>query len=111
MPPFEVHTGSSNVFIGGSRAARMGDITRHCNPVGMAGLGLVMAVAGLVAGAAGAITFGSKTAAAQAAADAVVFALKLVIGKDIAVPPAYGALIGPPAGNVMIGGFPCPPLM
>ena len=60
---------------------------------------------------AGAIAFGSKTAAAQAAADAVVFALKLVIGKDIAVPPAYGALIGPPAGNVMIGGFPCPPLM
>src|SRR5688572_2490611 len=111
MPPFEVHTGSSNVFIGGSRAARMGDITRHCNPVGMAGLGLVMAVAGLAAGAAGAIAFGSKTAAAQLAADAVVFALKLVIGKDIAVPPAYGALIGPPAGNVMIGGFPCPPLM
>ncbi len=111
FPPFEVHTGSSNVFIGGSRAARMGDITRHCNPVTMAGLGLAMAIAGVVAGAAGAIAFGSKTAAAQAIADAAVLALKMVIGKDIAVPPAYGALIGPPAGNVMIGGFPCPPLL
>lgn len=111
LPPFEVHTGSSNVFIGGSRAARMGDITRHCNPVAMAGLGLAMAIAGVAAGAAGAIAFGSKTAAAQAAADAVVLALKMVIGKDLAVPPGFGALIGPPAGNVMIGGFPCPPLM
>ena len=110
-PPFEVHTGSSNVFIGGSRAARMGDITRHCNPVNMAGLGLAMAVAGLVAGVAGAVAFGSKTAAAQAAADAAVLALKMLVGRDMAVPPAYGALIGPPAGNVMIGGFPCPPLM
>ena len=31
-PPFEVSTGSSNVFIGGARAARIGDITRHCQP-------------------------------------------------------------------------------
>jgi uncharacterized Zn-binding protein involved in type VI secretion len=29
-PPFEIYTGSSKVFIGGSRAARMGDITKHC---------------------------------------------------------------------------------
>ena len=110
-PPFEVHTGSSNVFIGGARAARIGDITRHCNPVAMAGLGLAMAVAGVVAGAAGAVAFGNVTAAAQAAADAAVLALKMLVGKDIAVPPAYGALIGPPVGNVLIGGFPCPPLM
>ncbi|MCY1013388.1 DUF6531 domain-containing protein [Nannocystis pusilla] len=31
-PPFEVMTGSSKVFIGGARAARMLDITRHCQP-------------------------------------------------------------------------------
>ncbi len=31
-PPFEVFTGSSKVFIGGARAARMLDITKHCQP-------------------------------------------------------------------------------
>ncbi|MFZ5893119.1 MAG: RHS repeat-associated core domain-containing protein [Myxococcota bacterium] len=110
-PPFEVHTGSSSVFLGGSRAARMGDITRHCNPVAMAGLGLVMGIAGAVGGIAGAIASGSPTAAAQAIADVAVLALKQLVGKDIAVPPAYGTLIGPPVGNVLIGGFPCPPLL
>ncbi|MDR3099411.1 MAG: DUF6531 domain-containing protein [Paraburkholderia sp.] len=34
MPYFDIHTGSSNTFIGGMRAARMGiDMTRHCNPM------------------------------------------------------------------------------
>lgn len=110
-PPFEIHTGSSSVFIGGARAARMGDITRHCNPVAMGGLGLAMAVAGVVAGAAGAVVQSNMTMAAQAAADAAVLALKMMVGRDIAVPPAYGALVGPPSFNVSIGGFPCPPLM
>lgn len=32
-PFFEVFTGSSKVFIGGDRAARMLDITMHCKPV------------------------------------------------------------------------------
>ncbi|WP_080412401.1 RHS repeat-associated core domain-containing protein [Burkholderia ubonensis] len=37
-PLFNVETGSSNTFIGGMRAARMGiDMTRHCNPMGHAG--------------------------------------------------------------------------
>ncbi|WP_437684250.1 RHS repeat-associated core domain-containing protein [Sorangium sp. So ce131] len=31
-PPFEVFTGSSKVFFGGARAARMLDITMHCMP-------------------------------------------------------------------------------
>jgi|GEM_PF-6411074 uncharacterized Zn-binding protein involved in type VI secretion len=33
-PPgiFEIYTGSSNVFIGGARAARMGDLSMHCWP-------------------------------------------------------------------------------
>jgi len=31
-PPFEVFTGSSKVFFGGGRAARMFDITKHCQP-------------------------------------------------------------------------------
>jgi uncharacterized Zn-binding protein involved in type VI secretion len=35
LPPiFEVFTGSSNVFIGGKRAARVLDITYHCKPTG-----------------------------------------------------------------------------
>jgi uncharacterized Zn-binding protein involved in type VI secretion len=38
LPPiYEVFTGSSNVFIGGARAARMLDITYHCKPVPPAG--------------------------------------------------------------------------
>ncbi|WP_080435588.1 RHS repeat-associated core domain-containing protein [Burkholderia ubonensis] len=37
-PLFNIETGSSNTFIGGMRAARMGiDMTRHCNPMGHAG--------------------------------------------------------------------------
>ena len=37
-PFFDIETGSSNTFIGGMRAARMGiDMTRHCNPMGHAG--------------------------------------------------------------------------
>lgn len=31
-PPFQIVTGSSKVFIGGKRAARFGDLTRHCQP-------------------------------------------------------------------------------
>jgi uncharacterized Zn-binding protein involved in type VI secretion len=35
LPPiFQVFTGSSNVFIGGKRAARVFDITYHCKPSG-----------------------------------------------------------------------------
>jgi len=38
LPPmFEIFTGSSKVFIGGGRAARMTDITYHCKPVPPAG--------------------------------------------------------------------------
>ncbi|WP_080970748.1 RHS repeat-associated core domain-containing protein [Burkholderia cepacia] len=37
-PYFDIQTGSSNTFIGGMRAARMGiDMTRHCNPTGHLG--------------------------------------------------------------------------
>lgn len=58
-PPFEVFTGSSKVFIGGARAARMGDITKHCQPnmdgVGKAisGIQKVVAIGGKVMGVAG----------------------------------------------------------
>src|SRR5882724_4137014 len=35
-PAFDVFLGSSNTFIAGNRAARMTDITRHCNPASAA---------------------------------------------------------------------------
>ncbi|WP_437927505.1 RHS repeat-associated core domain-containing protein [Sorangium sp. So ce291] len=43
-PPFEVFTGSSKVFFGGARAARMLDITMHCMP----GAGAAKAMATLM---------------------------------------------------------------
>jgi RHS repeat-associated protein len=109
-PPFEVFTGSSNVFVGGARAARILDITKHCDPTAMGPFGIAMAAAGVAAGAAGAIATGGAAAAAQAAADAAVLALKLLLGKDPGLPPGVGALLGPPCPTVMVGGFPCPPV-
>lgn len=109
-PPFEIYTGSSNVFIGGSRAARILDFTKHCNPTSMGPFDIAMGAAGVVAGAAGAIATGNSYAGAQAAADAAVLALKLLCGKDPGVPPGGGLLLGPPVPNVLIGGFPCPPI-
>jgi RHS repeat-associated protein len=118
-PAFEIYTGSSNTFIGGSRAARMGtDITRHCNPASALGkLGAVMGGIGVVAGAisAGASATAGESMqasmqAAQAAADAAALAMSALLGKDPGVPPALGVLL---LGNptVLIGGFPLPDLL
>lgn len=93
-PAFEVYTGSSNTFIGGSRAARMTDITRHCNPLSaMRMLGKAMGAIGVVAGA---VSAGASAAAgqalqaamqaAQAAADAAALAMSALLGKDPGVP-------------------------
>ncbi|MEE4377010.1 MAG: PAAR domain-containing protein [Candidatus Competibacteraceae bacterium] len=71
IPPiFEIFTGSSSVFIGGARAARMTDITYHCKPIppsGAAGRGTAAAMksamnAAMVAQRA--IAVGSKVATA-----------------------------------------------
>jgi len=56
------------------------------------------------------VATGSGWAAAQAAADAAVLAVKLLVGKDPGLPPGMGVLVGPPVPNVLIGGFPCPPI-
>lgn len=117
-PMFEVYTGSSNTFIGGSRAARMTDITRHCNPASVVGsFGKAMGAVGVVAGAlgAGAQAAGGNAAAAamqaaQAAADAIALAMSLFMGKDPGLPPSMGALmLGNP--TVLIGGFPMPDVL
>ncbi|HEY3595005.1 MAG TPA: DUF6531 domain-containing protein, partial [Polyangiaceae bacterium] len=118
FPPFEIVTGSSTVFIGGARAARMGDLTKHCTPpppdeefspmefgVGL-GVGLgVGALNTLAAPDAQAMAI----AAAQAAVDAVKTAAAALMGKDPGLPPCVGAVMGG-VPNVLIGGFPLPPI-
>jgi uncharacterized Zn-binding protein involved in type VI secretion len=82
-PVFEVFTGSSKVFIGGSRAARMLDMTFHCKPTPPAGAaqrGMIAAMqkaasvatsmAGKAAKAAGALGIAGDAANAVAAAAA-----------------------------------------
>lgn len=137
-PFFEVFTGSSKVFIGGDRAARMLDITMHCKPVPPAGaakrgiraaLSKALQVAGQVAqvsaiagdavaaveadssAMAGALAMRSAMAAAQMASDAIAMAMGAMMGKDPAAPPgSLGAiLLGMP--SVLIGGFPMPTWM
>ncbi|NJK31237.1 MAG: hypothetical protein HC927_01820, partial [Deltaproteobacteria bacterium] len=46
----------------------------------------------------------------QAATDPAVLAIKLLCGKDPGLPFGVGMLVGPPTPNVLIGGFPCPPI-
>lgn len=72
-PPFEIMTGSSTVFIGGARAARLTDLTRHCNPAGALGaFAKLMAVAGAVAGAANAMAMSNESDALAARGRAAV---------------------------------------
>ena len=117
-PAFDIWTGSSNTWIGGSRAARMMDITRHCNPASaMGAIGKAMGAIGVVAGA---VSAGASAAsgdalkasmqAAQAAADAAALAMSALLGKDPGIPPSMGAIM---MGNptVLIGGFPMPDVL
>src|SRR5690606_26104347 len=117
-PGLDIFTGSSNTFIGGSRAARVFDITRHCNPLSaMSGLTRALNVVGVVMGAVGVgaqatagNALGAAMAAAQAAADASSMAIKALLGKDPGIPPGYGVvMMGIP--SVLIGGFPMPDLL
>jgi len=114
-PAFDVFLGSSNTFIAGNRAARMTDMTRHCNPASAAlavsrGAALFSAAVGAVGVIADAVGGGPVMGAvAQIAADLAAAAMSALLGKDPGVPPAMGALMfGAP--NVLIGGFPCPNL-
>lgn len=137
FPLFEIFTGSSNTFIGGSRAARMlVDSTLHCTPGGGAAklAGKIMNVAGKTLAVGSVAAQGLSAAAiqteadatraedsqgaaakdgtaamlaAQAAADAAALALSLLMGKDPGIPPSKGSLM---VGNptVLIGGIPLP---
>jgi RHS repeat-associated protein len=114
-PAFDVFLGSSNTFIAGNRAARMMDMTRHCNPASAAlavsrGAALFSAAVGAVGVAADAAGGGAVVGSiAQIAADLAAAAMSALLGKDPGIPPAMGALMmGAP--TVLIGGFPCPNL-
>jgi hypothetical protein len=122
---FEIFTGSSKVFIGGARAARMVDITVHCKPGeegsaasagggALATLGKVATAASVGADAMDAVE-GDPAAqarlavmAAQAAADAIANAMKASMGMDECVPPGTLGMVMLGAPNVLIGGFPMP---
>src|SRR5690606_16399463 len=99
-----------------ARAARMLDITRHCDPAS-AGAGLKLGIAGVAAGALGGAAeavggnvLAAGVAAAQAAADAVALAMAAMLGKDPGLPPTIGMLaLGNP--TVLIGGLPMPEVL
>jgi len=112
-PPFEIAVGSSSVFIGGSRAARMGDMTKHCGAAqpsefSKIGTGFAAAV-GLLNAAAAPNGMAMAMAAAQTAADAAKAAVAALMGTDPGAPPCMGAvMMGSP--TVLIGGLPIPPI-
>ena len=134
-PFFEIKTGSSNVFIGGKRAARMLDICRCCQPSSGLSVGdIVMAGAGMVAGGlsvaadvaeaiiepepamVAAKALSASMNAVQMAADAAALAVQAAMGKDPALIPGPGPTgAGPMVVNgaliignplVLVGGFP-----
>jgi len=121
-PPFEVYTGSSKVFIGGSRAARMGDITKHCKPPApppppgakppeppkfdkmAAGFAVGM---GALNAAAAADPFAARMSTKQTAADLLKMAVAAMMDKDPGTPPCIGVIMtGVP--TVLVGGLPLP---
>ncbi len=133
LPPawFKIRTGSSNVFIGGARAARVTDICQACknipDPPALSAFAKAMQVAGVVVGAMGiaadvaeaavedqaamasAKALSAAMAAAQMAADAAKKAVEATMWKDPTMPPtgSVGAIVNPcNAGTVLIGGFP-----
>jgi uncharacterized Zn-binding protein involved in type VI secretion len=125
LPPawFKIETGSSNVFIGGSRAARLGDICFACKNIPDPPTGMVLstigkianvamkgiAVAGYVAGGLGiasdvaeaavedgpAMASAKALAAAMAAAQMAMDAAKMAVEKTMWKDPTL-----PPTGSV-----------
>lgn len=129
MPAFEVVTGSSKVFIRGTRAARVLDIARACtkNPEATSLRAAVMAqltvtnaiaMAGIAANAidaaqnpdadmAAAQGMAAAAGAADMAAGIAAAVLSAMLGTDPGIPPgAPGMITIPGAPTVLIGGFP-----
>ncbi|MEZ4454234.1 MAG: PAAR domain-containing protein [Nannocystaceae bacterium] len=130
FPQFEIFTGSSKVFIGGSRAARVLDLTMHCWPAkewmargaiaalvraakaGQAAMGIAgkaTAIAGIVADVGDAIEAEAAGQGAMASAHALSAGMAAAQRAADQVAEAIGALmgkdpaVGPPAGAVAMG--------
>ena len=134
IPPawFKIETGSSNVFIGGARAARILDVCKACKNIpdvpsslatavmsAIGKLGVAAGVLGVMADATEAATaddaamasakaLSAAMQAAQLAADQVKMAIEATMWKDPTMPPtgSIGAIVAPMQGTVLIGGFP-----
>lgn len=129
-PGFEIFTGSSKVFIGGARAARVLDITMHCWPpkgwlargaiaaltkAAMAGMkvmgkaGQVAQVAGIVADGEEAITGEPAARSAYAlSAGMAVLDMAAQAASDAAASALSAAMgkdpaVGPPVGAITLG--------
>lgn len=127
LPGFEIFTGSSKVFIGGARAARMFDVTMHCWPaptrmkpgklatVAAAANKVVqvMPYVGMAAQAVGVVADAVDSANAEDPAVAEGYALSAAMGAAQlamdAATMAFGMLlgknpcIGPPVGALLFG--------
>jgi uncharacterized Zn-binding protein involved in type VI secretion len=131
LPPmFEIFTGSSKVFIGGARAARVMDVTYHCKPVPPAGassrgtvaamkasMKAAMVAATIAQKALGAMQIAGVVAQAAAMAGDVVeavdsddAAMSAALGLNVAMTAAQMAAdaVAMAAGNAM-GKDPCVP--
>ncbi len=121
-PFFQIFLGSSKVFLGGARAARMTDICTACTPSSASGISkmaVAMSALGMVADLADAATMdqaemasayalSAAMEAAQIAQDAVAAAISASMGSDPAIPPALPGFIMLGAPNVLIAGVPLP---
>jgi uncharacterized Zn-binding protein involved in type VI secretion len=128
-PYFVVFLGSSKVFIGGKRVARMTDMCTVCSPgkprTPMGALELLSAGIDLVEGLAGAAetaasqsegaaamaaaqVLAASMTAAQTVADAVAAALSAMMGSDPAIPPKLPGFVMMGAPTVLVAGVPVP---
>lgn len=94
LPPiFEIFTGSSKVFIGGARAARMLDVTYHCKPVPPAGSAARGAAAAMQAAGRAMMIAGKAAQVLNIAGDAVE-AVEASAAGDAAMASALGMSAG-----------------
>jgi uncharacterized Zn-binding protein involved in type VI secretion len=124
-PFFTVFLGSSKVFIGGARAARMTDMCTVCSPgqprPPTSALSLFLAAKDLADGLetaaetaqtdaamAAAQVLAASMTAAQTVADAVAAAMTAMMGSDPAIPPKLPGFIMMGAPTVLIAGVPVP---
>jgi uncharacterized Zn-binding protein involved in type VI secretion len=102
-PVFEVFTGSSKVFIGGNRAARMLDMTFHCKPTPPAGAakrGMVATMQKAAAAATDAGRKAAKVAGAIGIAGDAANAMAAAAAGDAAAAAAQGVAAGVAAAQM-----------